>query len=178
MNRRMRAVVIFFLPGFFPNADSFQPKVSVRSFHQHSKSINFLYNDPETTEILNPQDDNKKESTADVMESLDVVLQRARKRKPSWMLRGVAFLNSPIAGVAWMTNSDIALVIIALSVGSYGFCAGYSLGKWMGNSQNQIRLRNLAGDSIHIKPWQQALFFQYWPVILAIVLDQATSFLF
>mmetsp|Transcript_23182 Transcript_23182/g.57187 ORF Transcript_23182/g.57187 Transcript_23182/m.57187 type:complete len:112 (-) Transcript_23182:477-812(-) len=111
------------------------------------------------------------------MESLDVVLERARKRKPSWVLKGVALLNSPF-GVAWFSKLDLVLASIALSLGSYGFCVGYVFGKWMINPDNQNRLRNLAGDSSPLEPWQQALLFQYWPVLFAILLDQAFSALF
>ncbi|CAJ1935323.1 unnamed protein product [Cylindrotheca closterium] len=201
MNLHSRVITTLFLSVSVWNlriADSFQPKLPLRSssfslWHDDDcdkASITTLVrNNPKVAENHERRNDerNKRDDQSDVMESLDVVLERARKRKPSWVLKGVALWNSPFV-VPWFLKSDLALATIAVFLGSYGFCVGYCLGKWMTNPQNQNRLRNFAaGDSSSssssssdpfLETWQQALLFQYWPVFLAIVLDQAVSFLF
>jgi hypothetical protein len=127
-----------------------------------------LHSHMTVTEKNHPND----EKTAE-FDSLDVVLERARKRKPAWATTILTQITQPIrindqVFIKWLSGVDVLYISLALFVlHANGFALGYGVGKWMSSTR---LLRELLVD--FWKPQQQRLILQWWPLVLAIVLDQ------
>ena len=98
-------------------------------------------------------------------DSLDVMLDRARKRKMVLLPSQIqAIANKPLIPInlnrtTYLTIGEVVLILVAFKLESYGFCVGYVLGK---STQGLLMSR---GGPI--------LLVQLWTVFLAVSLDIA-----
>lgn len=98
-------------------------------------------------------------------DSLDVMLDRARKRKMVMLPYQIqAIANKPLIPInlnrtTYLTIGEVVLTLVAFKLESYGFCVGYVLGK---STQGLLMSR---GGPI--------LLVQLWTVFLAVSLDIA-----
>lgn len=107
-----------------------------------------------------------KQQPPPVLPPLDVVLARARKRPVSPMLRLQTFLNAPVLESSWLTRSDVAFSILAISIGSKGFALGLVLGKWTASTSDGYPIVSRAKQRLPKE------IVQVYPVLLAILMDQ------
>ena len=96
-------------------------------------------------------------------ESLDHMLERVRKRQiMNTPLQLQAILNRPILQLGtnkpYLNVGEIALILISVKLGSYGFSSGYIIGK---RTLPDIRKSNIV----------PIFFTELWPGVLAIILD-------
>jgi len=103
-------------------------------------------------------------------DSLDVMLDRARKRKMVLLPSQIqAVTNKPLIPInlnrtTYLTIGEVVLTLVAFKLESYGFCVGYVLGK---STQGLLMSR---GGPI--------LLVQLWTVFLAVSLDIAWNNIF
>ena len=103
-------------------------------------------------------------------DSLDVMLDRARKRKMVMLPYQIqAIANKPLIPInlnrtTYLTIGEVVLILVAFKLESYGFCVGYVLGK---STQGLLMSR---GGPI--------LLVQLWTVFLAVSLDIAWNNIF
>ena len=103
-------------------------------------------------------------------DSLDVMLDRARKRKMVMLPYQIqAIANKPLIPInlnrtTYLTIGEVVLTLVAFKLESYGFCVGYVLGK---STQGLLMSR---GGPI--------LLVQLWTVFLAVSLDIAWNNIF
>jgi len=96
-------------------------------------------------------------------DSLDVVLDRARKRKMVLLPFQIqAITNKPLIPInfnrtIYLTVGEAALLLVALNLGSYGFGIGYVVGKG-----TREALRNVGGPIFLV---------ELWTVLLAVSFD-------
>lgn len=96
--------------------------------------------------------------------SLDVVLEKARKRKLFlFPIKLQAFADKPVVKLGggsapYLTIGECALLLIAAKLGSYGFSVGFILGK---GTLPFLRSSGMA----------PLIFVELWPVSLAIISD-------
>ena len=109
----------------------------------------FIY----TTPFSKKQGDEEDEFQ---LESLDVVLERARRRGVNPMIRLQAFLNAPLVSI--ITRGDATFVGAAILLDAKGFAFGLLAGK--------LTLRYLPKKNL------PPLFVQLYPALLAIACDQ------
>jgi len=103
------------------------------------------------------------ENTDVEFESLDVMLERARKRGVSPVLQIQTFFGAPvIQSLSWLKRGDLLFCLAATWIGAKGFALGIVIGKWTRSS-----LLGLFRE-MEIPP----LLVQLYPLLLAIMLDQ------
>ena len=124
--------------------------------------------------------------------SLDSILNRARTRQLSPLLRLQALAGAPVwtSPDHWtITRGDALIVVLALSIDSPGFAAGFLLGKWSWRSvlmpfllhlkKQKPRMNMLDEPAAFINlqsPQFPPLFLvQLYPVLIASILDQFWS---
>ncbi len=102
---------------------------------QYSKSTlptTMLEKEPVATQIIN-ESSGSPEDHKPVFDSLDVVLERARKRKMVLLpIRIQSFANKPLVKLGtftYLSVGECALLLIAIKLESYGFSLGYVVGK-------------------------------------------------
>jgi hypothetical protein len=103
-----------------------------------------------------------------VLEPLDVVLARARKRpiSPLVKLQAVLDARTVISGVLpWLTVGDALFCLAAMSMGAQGFAVGLFVGKWT----SAVLLPRT------IRQQLPPMLLQLYPVVLAILFDQWIS---
>ena len=100
---------------------------------------------------------NKEEIEFD---SLDVVLERARKRRPSNVTKLIAAMTQP-SFIPWLARLDLLYALMAVGLGSKGFALGYIIGK-------------ASNGYIHeVFPQVSPRIKDIWPLLLAVCIDQA-----
>lgn len=124
--------------------------------------------------------------------SLDSILNRARTRQLSPLLRLQASAGAPVwtSPDHWtITRGDALIVVVAILIDSPGFAAGFLLGKWSWRSvlmpfllhQKQHKPRKNMLDEpaafINLRSTQFPPMFlvQLYPVLIACILDQLWS---
>ena len=111
----------------------------------------------------NNNNNNNAENESDNVEfdSLDVVLERARKRRPSAITKLFGAMAQPITTmIPWLSRLDVLYLVVAIGLNSNGFALGYVIGK----STNRYVLG--------LFPLLSPKISQLWPVILAVCIDQ------
>jgi|AntRauTorckE5430_2_1112549.scaffolds.fasta_scaffold26779_2 hypothetical protein len=103
-------------------------------------------------------------------DSLDVMLDRARKRKMVMLPYQIqAITNKPLIPInlnrtTYLTIGEVVLILVAFKLESYGFCFGYVLGK-----STRGLLMSKGGP---------ILLVELWTVFLAVSLDIAWNNIF
>lgn len=146
-------------------------KTKIFSFRGAPSKLNLInngnadiQNDIKTTNENEIKENQKIEQVMEdepPFDSLDVVLERARKRKIILLpMQLQALANKPVIklGNIYLTTGDCALIAIALKLGSVGFSIGYVIGK---SSTPIISRSNLV----------PIMFVQLWTGALAVVSD-------
>jgi hypothetical protein len=94
-------------------------------------------------------------------DSLDVVLERARQRRPSFFTKVMGKLTQPIVpALPWVSGIDFFYITVALVLDAKGFSLGYGIGK----ATNYYLAKTVSSS--------QGKLIRWWPVILAIGMDQ------
>jgi hypothetical protein len=126
--------------------------------HDHLPENNHVAEDETRDRIQNEEMESEYQ-----FDSLDIVLDRARNRKMVLLPYQIqAITNKPLIPInfnrtIYLTVGELALLLVALKLGAYGFSIGYVVGKG-----TREAFRN-AGGSI--------LLVELWTVFLAVSFD-------
>ena len=156
---------------FFLSVSS-QPTVQLNAKRDENSSPSDSHAKVADKQIAMIKDEKEIETEPGVyqFDSLDVMLDRARKRKMVLLPSQIqAIANKPLIPInlnrtTYLTIGEVVLILVAFKLESYGFCVGYVLGK---STQGLLMSR---GGPI--------LLVQLWTVFLAVSLDIAWNNIF